>query len=142
MLLLLFVACGPTSEKDSGGTVDDASFGEVTARLSTGTSTVVIVNWTGAVEGAWVEFGADDTYGEEAPARTDGEAILLGNHATSEVHFRLGAQVDGASVYSSDQVITTGAIPSGIPSVATERTDDDAWLLRTGELEDTTHGGA
>lgn len=126
-LLLLLVACGPTTEKDTAGTVDDGVFGDVSARLSSGTTTVAIVNWTGDLEGAWVEFGPDEGYSELAPERAAGEAVLLGNHAATEVHYRVGAEIDGELVYTSDHTITTGELPSGVPVVTAERTDDTAW---------------
>lgn len=122
LLLALATGCSDGGTDDTGGTGDNGgqpsgAFESVSARLSTGVSTVVIVDWTiaGEVEEAWVEYGADEGYGSRAPVRPDNptEALILGVTAETEVHFRVGVKINGESRYSDDETITTGSLPSG-----------------------------
>lgn len=127
LLLPLLMACGPRIDDNTANPSEDDGISDVAARLSTGTSTAILVSWAATGGEAWVEFGPDDTYGGVAAEDAPGVATLVGNTAATDVHYRVGAEVDGAVVYSDDQVITTGALPESVPVAPTEVSGDTAW---------------
>jgi len=128
-LLVVLVGC---SESDPGladdDTVGDAPLIEVEAQLSEIVPTVFSVRWTVDAEEAesgWVEYGADETYGNIWPGTADGaadfKAALAGFKPSTTVHFRAVAVVDGVEVHGGDESLATGALPVDlpVPSVAT-----------------------
>jgi len=121
---------GDTNGGGNGGGEDGIS--GVTARISDKVATVPVVDWTvsGSPSSVWVEYGTSDSYGMTAPVRADvaNEAVLLGLAASTTVHFRVGATFDSGTLYSDDQTIDTGTLPSTIPTF-TITTDDtsEAW---------------
>lgn len=132
LVLLLLAACSPTSGSKAGSGTLEAP----TARLSEGVSTVVVAEWDAAAladaDEAWIEFGPDTSYGTEAPERSEGAAILLGTPASTDVHLRLVARIGDELEYSDDVVITTGTVPSGLPTLAADSdsgADFGRWLL-------------
>lgn len=90
----------------------------VVAALDTEMPTVVHVTWTSSAPGAgYVEFGLDaSSYAFTTPADDDAttshSATLYGIPPQRDCHFRV---VTGAAA-SDDQVVTTGSLPSGVPS--------------------------
>lgn len=138
-LLVLALAMGCGGDKtadDTGGGGGDTSgtpsgdFQSVSARLSTGVATVVIVDFAidGTASDAWVEYGADESYGGRAPVRSDNpnESLILGLTADTPIHFRVGATVDGTTHYSDDETITTGSLPDGFMSYSIDPIVPDA----------------
>lgn len=72
---------------------------------------------------AWVEFGADTTYGRQTSVVSDSDAtsgpsgdvvsiLVAGMKAKTTYHMRAHVAWDGGSWVDQDQTFTTGAIPS------------------------------
>jgi hypothetical protein len=81
-------------------------------------TTVGIVAWSttaGTPTSATIQFGLTTDYGMEAPVdvkATDLRTLLLGMKPEKTYHFRIAAQVGGASLVSKDFTVTTGSAPA------------------------------
>lgn len=90
----------------------------IVAALDADMPTVVHVSWTSADPGAgYADFGPDAssyafTTPAEGSATTSHAVTLYGLPAETECHFRV---VTGTAA-SDDHVVTTGSLPSGVPS--------------------------
>lgn len=133
-LALVAVSLLAACTGDGGGLLgkDNGDFGAVSARLSTGVATVVIVDWT-AFDGAdeqWVEYGTSTGYGHQAPLRLghDDEALILGVKPGTKLHYRVGARVGDAVAYSADGTITTGELDLTLPTYdVSDDAPDEPW---------------
>jgi len=78
-------------------------------------SVMLHATWTdpGSTE-TWVEYRFDDTDWQRAPALGTGEAVLLGIPQQTTVEARVGAIVDGDTVYSASATGRTGDLPHGM----------------------------
>jgi hypothetical protein len=100
----------------------------IDASLSPTIGTVGIVEWAvnmASVESASIEFGLDESYGLTAPVdltEPSNRTLLLGMKASRDYHFHVVAHGGGEDCQSPDQVLTTGPLPNGLPSVTV--TDD------------------
>lgn len=96
---------------------------EVTAATSETIGTVGIITLTtdvGALDGGYIDFGKDTTYGMRAPlnlGETGYRTLLLGMSQGSEYHYRIVLKSGDNVCASADAVITTGSAPEGVPSV-------------------------
>ncbi len=136
---LLSCALAAVSVVGCDGT-EDPNGGEtrltVTVELDDLIPTVVHVNGTveGAdVEEAFVEYGEDDTYGTTLTAaledaRTFG-ASVLGLPALTDVHLRVGAVIDGETLYTDDRTTTTAGAPADLPDLTLTGADPDASMI-------------
>jgi len=90
----------------------------IVATLDTDMPTVVQVTWTSSEAGAgYAEFGVDApdyayTTSVEADATTSHSLTLYGLPPETTCHFR----VVSGNATSEDQEVTTGSLPSGVPS--------------------------
>jgi len=129
LLPSLVTACAVQEKPLAEGTID-----VVSARASTGVTTVGIVDWTvpAPADTAWIEFGADDTYGHTAAARdfdgTDARGLLLGVTPGAIVHYRVCAESEDTLYTSADQTWTAGELPASlhVPTLE-DLAPDDAW---------------
>lgn len=120
---------GSDSGEDSGGGPSGA-FSRVDVHVSTGTATVIVVDWDspGAVDAAWVEYGPTTAYGSVAPARDSQppRAVLLGTPPGETIHLRVAAVVAGETLYSDDLTATAGALPTNLPAFTVTDTSGGA----------------
>ena len=130
LALLLLLAC-PTPDTDpaakggseTGEVAEDSGIAsDIQAELCT-IVTVVRVRWhTDEPTVGRVQFGTDTTYALATAlteATTDHEVLLLGNTADTVVHFRVATTTDAGETFSVDAEITTGPLPSGMPTLTT-----------------------
>jgi hypothetical protein len=67
---------------------------------------------------AWVEYGADETYGSVSPVSSVGfihDIALVGLHPAQTWHYRVVTDMAGELVASEDATFDTGPLPEWIP---------------------------
>jgi hypothetical protein len=111
-LLLCWAGCSPDHDV------------EATIAISDAIPTVVTVSWAVSgddVVGGYVQFGRTRDYGRSTLATLDDEgtarAVLLGLEEDTEIHLRVVEVVDAESLLGPDEVVTTGSLPSDLPSL-------------------------
>lgn len=96
---------------------------DITADTSETIGTVGIVTFTtdlGAVDGGYIDFGPDTTYGMRAPLDlgvADFKTLLLGMTQNSDFHYRAVVKSGEQICESVDATISTGSAPSSVPAV-------------------------
>ncbi len=130
-------APNPASEVPNGSTTDGTSTSTsdetsapptetpctltASAELSEHIATVGLVTFEtdlGTVDGGYVEFGTDTTYGQQAPidwTAPDHETVLVGMRPGTEYHYRVVARAGDKLCRSEDRVLTTGPAPTDLP---------------------------
>lgn len=137
LVFLSLLACNDAADSANGGSetgVDsgDTPVSDIQAELAT-IVTVVIVRWhTEEPTVGRVDFGTDTTYGQstgDTEAVTDHEVLLVGNTADTAVHFKVVTTTVEGDASSDDHQITTGPLPSGMPTFVTSGSlsDEYAW---------------
>ncbi len=128
---------GGGEEGGDDGTEPTVEISDIQVEL-TDVVTVARVTWTTDVEAeTWVEFGESTEHGwtTNTSTGTEHEVLLLGNPADTEVHFRV---VSGDGATSEDLSITTGSLPSGLPSLTQTGDYDPAWNFQVLPLQGTS----
>ena len=125
------------------GTVDEASdTGSssvsphgIAARLSDTIVTVIEVTWeTETATTGYVDFGETSNYGYETPATNYGTThsrLLLGMPGNTEVHYRVVTTDGTVSEIGDDHSLTTGALPTAVPTLTTTGTSVEGFRLLT-----------
>lgn len=109
---------GETGE--TGGTADTQHTGDTTAgglSLTVDEDIVTMVHaaWTGGTEAtSWVEYRFEGDSWLVAPAIADGDAVLLGIPADTDVEARAAWTSGGETVYTGAERITTGSLPKDL----------------------------
>lgn len=129
VLCLLLAACHPTDGKDDTAPVGDADPTDITAVVSPGMATVLVVTWTTATPTVgYVIYGEDDTYALQTPvettASTTHRALLLGMPGDTQVYFRAVTAEGDTLLVSEPLVAATDPIPNGFPTLTRTGTDD------------------
>lgn len=94
---------------------------EASHELSAQIGTVGIVTLTtdlGPLDGGYIEFGRDVTYGTRAPldvTAPDHRTLLLGLNPTTQYHYRVVGQVGTQHCESKDYELTTETPPDDLP---------------------------
>jgi len=148
LLLVGLMACNP--KDDSADTASlPIAVSEVRASLHETIESIVIVEWTQDIPGeTWIEFSADGETWLESPRGHEvtgllHEQLLLGIPYDSEVQYRIVVDPvtgvvdpEDAPLVGVTRTITTGAQPSGVPtlevlSMDAEALDPDADYILT-----------
>jgi hypothetical protein len=143
-LLLVFGACGCSSDTAPSGGCTIAATGEISSAIAT----VGIVNWTATestIDSAYAEFGLDTGYGLTAPmagADLTGpkyRTLLLGMKPNQTYHYRIVAKSGDVECKSPDATLTTGDSLSAVPRPTIEPPTANATGLVGGYLVSETY---
>jgi hypothetical protein len=130
-LITLAGGCHGNGADESSGAdtsspdVETADF-DVAVSLSGVIPTVVVVDWSVALEGvtaARVEYGADTTYGRVATANVDSSpyrTLVLGLKPDTKYHLRVVATTAEGEFVSNDSRVTTGPVLAAMPNLSVE----------------------
>ncbi|HEX6274018.1 MAG TPA: aryl-sulfate sulfotransferase [Polyangiaceae bacterium] len=116
-------AAGSGGNGVAGAATADCTF-TLRSEVSPVIGTVGIVEWSSGllgIDSAAIEFGLDRNYGMTAPVdltEPNYRTLLLGMKPSRTYHFRVVARNAQSTCMSDDFTLTTGPLPSGLPTIA------------------------
>ncbi len=120
------------TESDTKEDTDEFAVTDLHSGIADDIVTVVKVEWkTTTPATCRVEFGEDDAFDYATPMETEPSlthrALLLGMPAATDVRFRIVASTGETEAATDPQTVTTGELPSWLPSLTVEGTGPDGF---------------